>query len=445
MRFPFYFPHTFSDTADLKYVGPPPANSNDLVDDDYVVALLAENFTESQVTTYIANSLAHSIPPYLTQTAYTSGVAGNATKSFVDSGDATRLKVAQIGVNSGIAGLTAAGTVDIARITTPSTQTYPRPFTSPSAYNSGIVTATATPSTLFPISVSDPGVPYKLWVSGLLDGQTGTDGQFPVVLVRVGSTSGPIVASGAGLGEVYQAGVISSFSGVGNGVYQIPTWAYSVDVIALGGGGGGNGSLYIQSFGGFAGSWATTTYTRGSSTSGTVFGPEVHTLLYTVGGGGVGGGAGGGAGGNGVATTVSYPGMTSVVAAGGKGGGQIATFNPQGQGVTAETYNGNTFPGGAVQPTGGAGGNAPGGGGASGVFGSVSPGGAGAPGAVFFFASPSSPSPSGPITIMPTPMNAQTSLTGAKTLYVMLVSSGSGTVSASTFKPGLMVIPVPTS
>lgn len=431
--------------ADLKVVGPNPANPTDLVNDAYVAGLPAENFTESQVTTSIAATLSGVSPPYLTQTAYASGIAGNATKSFIDAGDATRLKIGQVGVNSGIAGLTAAGTVDPSRITVASAQTYPTPFISPSAYHSSLTTATTTPVELFPVSVADPGFSYKLLVSGLFDGQTATDGDFPVIMVLQGSTTGPMVACGAGLGEIYQAGVVSSFTAAGNGVYQIPTWAYTVNAILLGGGGGGNGSLYVQSFGGLGGSWATNTYTKGSSTSGTTFGPEVHTLLYTVGTGGTGGGAGGGAGGSGVASTVSYPGMTTTTGAGGTGGGMIATFSSTGGGVSPETYNGNTYPGGGVQATGGAVGNAPGGGGASGVFGSIAPGGAGAPGAAYFFASPLSPSPSGPITVVPTPINAQTALTGSTTLYVMLVSSGSGTVSASTLNPGLMVIPVPSS
>src|ERR1700761_8112683 len=98
--------------ADLKYVGPNPVNPTDLVDDAYVAGLPAENFTEGQVTTTIANTLSTATPAYLTQTAYASGIAGNATKSFIDAGDATRLKIAQVGVNSGIAGLTVAGTVD---------------------------------------------------------------------------------------------------------------------------------------------------------------------------------------------------------------------------------------------------------------------------------------------------------------------------------------------
>jgi hypothetical protein len=278
-----------------------------------------------------------------------------------------------------------------------------------------------------------------------LEGQTGTDGTFPVVYIRQGSATGQIVAAGGGLGESYTAGVISAYTTPGNGVYQVPPWAYNIDTVVLGGGGGGNGSLYVQSFGGLGGSWSTNTYTKGASTGGLTFGPEVRTLLFTVGAGGAGGGAGGGSGINGSPSTISYPGMTTVSGAGGKGGGQIASFSANGKGVASQSYNGNTYPGSADQTTGGAAGNAYGGGGASGIFGQSTPGGNGASGAVYFFASPSAPTPVGPITITPTPLNAQTPITGATTLYAVLMSSGSASVSVNPFDPGLMVIPIPAS
>lgn len=434
-------------SGDLKVVGPAPANPTDLVTDAYVTALPSENLTSSQVNTQITSQLASETPALLTQTAYTAGIAGNATQAFVNAGDAGLLSLSLVGAANGVAGLTTAGTVDPSRIAVTSDQLYPKPFISPSSYFASPTTATTVSATqLFTVSVADPGWPYVLLVSGLLDGQTEFDGVSPVVYVYQGSTTGQLVACGAGIGELYLAGVPAAFTTAGSGVYQIPTWAQSISVVVLGGGGGGNGSLYAQSFGGSQGAWATQTYTRGSTTSGTTFGPAVQTLLWTVGTGGTGGGAGGGSGANGGTSSVSYPGMTYTGAAGGMGGGQYATLNPDGAGVSPETYNGNTYTGGAVQATGGAAGNAPGGGGASGIYGQSTPGGAGAPGAVFFFASPPSPTPGGPITIVPTPLNAQTPITGATTLYVMLQSSpasGGRVTVANPDYPGLMVTPIP--
>ena len=71
-------------------------------------------------------------------------------------------------------------------------------------------TATGTEVLLYPaVTVVDPGFTYKLLVTGLVDANTSVDGEFPVIRVRQGSTTGPVVASGAGLAQTYTGGVLT--------------------------------------------------------------------------------------------------------------------------------------------------------------------------------------------------------------------------------------------
>jgi hypothetical protein len=430
----------------LGYLGPTQAANNDLVNQGYAQSLSAANLAQSVVDGLLTTGFA----PYVTQAYVNTQAAANATKAYVDSGDASRLHISQVGVNSGAVGLTVAGKVDVSRVPLTSTQRYPKPFISPAAYNTGVVTAAGTEVQLYPITVADPmfngvaGVPYKVLVHGLVEASTNTDGEYAIVRVRQGSTTGPVVAIGAGLGELYTAGIPTQYTGAGTYVYQIPTWAQTVDAIPLGAGGGGHGSFFISSYGGSAGSWATQTYSRGSSTTGTIFGPALSTLNITVGAGGLAGAAGGGNGGNGGPSQVSAPGLTTITAAGGTGGGGYIASGSSGAGVVTQSYDGQLYPGGAAQNTGSTGGNAPGGGGSSGTAGLSAAGGAGADGAVWLFAKPGISTPGGPVTIMPTAFNAQTAITGATTLYVMIVRSGTtSTQSATAFNPGLHVIPIP--
>lgn len=186
--------------ATLQYRGKTQTNPGDVVTQGYVAALTSPSLTQTQVN----NLLNSGFNGYVLMSYVTTSAASVANKAFVDAGDATRLHLSQIGVNNGIAGLTSNGRIEVARINMASTQRWPKPFYSPSAYNTAAVSASSTTEVgLYTHDQPDPGFAYKLLVTGLADASTNTDAQYPVINVRQGSATGQIVASGNGLGETY--------------------------------------------------------------------------------------------------------------------------------------------------------------------------------------------------------------------------------------------------
>jgi hypothetical protein len=185
--------------AQLQYVGAAQAATADLVTKGYVSSLTAGAMTQASVDSLINSGLSGRI----TKSYVDTQDALNATSAFIDAGDAAKLHLSQIGVNNGIAGLDKAGRVEVSRVPVASTQRWPAPFISPASYNGSSVSATTTETQIFTVSVADPGSAYKLLVTGLVDASVATDGQYPIVNVRQGSTTGPIVASGRGLAETY--------------------------------------------------------------------------------------------------------------------------------------------------------------------------------------------------------------------------------------------------
>ena len=152
--------------------------------------------------------------------------------------------------------------------------------------------------------------------------------------------------------------------------YQIPPFADTIDVIALGGGGGGATGGFGYGLGGLAGQWQTATLVRGVGI------PWASTTLSgTIGAGGV-------QGGNGSTTTVTDPSSTVSINASG-GAGAAWTGNVDGQSPGTLTFDGQKYVGGAVAQIGRPG-NRPGGAGAGGWW--FGGGGAGAGGAVWFYA-----------------------------------------------------------
>lgn len=404
------------------------------MDEAYLTQLLGANIAQATVTTLINTGLTGYCPASYVSTQ----AALNATKAQVDAGDAARLHLAQVGVVNGVAGLNAVtGRIDSSHLSLTSTQRFPSPLYSPSSYWGSNQTATAVSEVqIDTLTVTNPGYTYKALITGLVDGQTDTDGQYPIIRVRAGSTTGPVVAVGAGLAEEYVAGLRTSFTTPGTTTYTIPSWLAGLDRIALGAGGGGGASFFVTGEGGLGGHFAVDTLVLGT---GLPF--STPTLSITVGAGGIGGTTTGGSPGTGQASTVTGIGVASLTGVGGVGGGQ--SFSAVGGSASAVSWDGNIYQGGPSQSIAGGTGNAPGGGGASGAAGVSAPGGAGANGAVWLFAYPTPNAPGGPIVIMPTPLNAQTALTGATTFYVMLVASGTATVSATTLKPLLQATPFP--
>jgi type II secretory pathway pseudopilin PulG len=181
--------------------GTPPTSEDldTIATKEYIESLTTDSIPQGTVDSLITTGLSG----YVSRSYVDAQDALNATEAYVDAGDDTRLKLADVSTSSGIAGLDSAGKVAVARVPAASTQRWPKPFYTPSSYNSVTKTATSTETTVYTIPVADPGFNYKLLVSGIAQGFTAVDGQGPIVRVRVGSTSGAIVAMGYGAPEQY--------------------------------------------------------------------------------------------------------------------------------------------------------------------------------------------------------------------------------------------------
>jgi hypothetical protein len=185
--------------AELIYRGAPAAGTTDIGTRGYVAQVMESGMTAEEIDEHIEAGLAG----YAKKTYADSRDVFNATQSYADAGDATRLKLSQKNVVNGIPGLDAGGRVSQSQIDAPITQRWPRGLWTPSSYGSPVTVSGTTESTLFPIDVTDPGFAYRLVVMGQVDGLSTASGAAPQVLVRVGSTSGQIIASGIGTAEAY--------------------------------------------------------------------------------------------------------------------------------------------------------------------------------------------------------------------------------------------------
>lgn len=187
----------------LRYRGAPASDGQDLVDRKYAAGMVGDSLDAAGVDTAIDAVFSG----YAT-TAYVDAQDElNATKEFVDTGDAARLRKTQVGTNGGPVALDATGKVSPGKIDVPSTQRYPKGFWTPAAYpeNDTEIVEEGVEEVLFTCDVDDPGYDYKPMVLGSVDTMVlGTDdGVPPLVRVRLGSPSGPVVASGYGLCEGY--------------------------------------------------------------------------------------------------------------------------------------------------------------------------------------------------------------------------------------------------
>lgn len=197
--------------ATLKFVGKPaetdtgnPNQAEDIVDLEYLNGLLATNMSQGAVTTRINTDLAS----YATQSFANTAMSGLATPAYVQIQDALHVPLSSIGLPNGPVPLDILGKVSPGLITAGTTQQYPIPFYSPTAYQSSNTT-TDSPLQLFTVAQPYPGYNYRLWVTGVMDGQvpiTDSPTCYPEVLIYQGSTSGPIIAFGYGVGESYTWG-----------------------------------------------------------------------------------------------------------------------------------------------------------------------------------------------------------------------------------------------
>jgi hypothetical protein len=168
------------------------------------------------------------------------------------------------------------------------------------------------------------------------------------------------------------------YDGAGTYSYSIPYWCDTIDLLLLGAGGGGTYPELTPSAGGGAGSWKAVTVQRGSDI------PWATTAIsITVGQGGAGGSLATPTGGPGGDTTASWdtsPGTTTETASGGGGGANSSDPTGESPNPSANSVGDATLSAGSEQPTTGAVGNPPGGGGAGSD--GFQAGGSGADGAV---------------------------------------------------------------
>ena len=445
-------------TVPLWYVGSSPADSTDIVYKKYLTALASLSLTEAQVTAKINERF--SVIPFALNTYVSTAVEVLGTQSFVDAGNGNGTTTGKVrsftpaevisGVRpNGPVALNSSGRIPKNRISVPSAQRWPQAFWSSSHT---VANEVSSETTVFTVPVNTASTSYKVLVTGTLNAKITVDGQHPLVQVRVGSATGPVVASGYGVAESYPGGVATQISSPGSYSYLIPSWSNKIDVIALGGGGGGvNGGFLFNGGGGGAGQWRHVTLLRGT-------GAGLLPLTTTTLSGVVGAGASnanfnafGASGSPGGSTTCSGTGMTTLSAPGGVTGenqgstmrgdspgnypptGKLNGWVYQGGGTAGSNTSTNPavvgqFPGGGGQ-----------GGGGLGVAGA-----AGASGAIIFYAYTNDDVNYGQAGIIPKPLAAQSILTSPTTLYVTVSRSGTtGTVTTSTLNPQISVMVVP--
>jgi hypothetical protein len=152
------------------------------------------------------------------------------------------------------------------------------------------------------------------------------------------------------------------YSGAGTYSYSIPYWCDTIDLLLLGAGGGGTYTEFTSGAGGGAGSWKAITVQRGSDIPW-----ATTTINITVGQGGAGGSLAtrtGGAGGDTTASWDTSAGTTTETAPGGGGGANSSGPTGEGPNPSTKSAGDAMLTAGVEQPTIGAVGNPPGGGGA---------------------------------------------------------------------------------
>jgi hypothetical protein len=389
--------------ATLKYVGTPAqwdvsANPNDLVTQSYIGFLLAQNLTQTQVNTQIASLLT----PYATQAGVTTQLTGLATPAYINTQIANYVFANTVEHANGPVAIDATSDlIAPGLINAASDQTWPKPFWSPTAYNTATVTATTTPGQLYTQAIPDPGYPYVLACYGQVDCSVAADdGTIPQVVVRNGSITGQAVALGYGCGESY----------LGPSPGQIASQAFVNQSFPLTGTATTVTGMLANNTGGFQSTMVgnflqvpvtesatiTASFTFSGSAPSTAKGAAAVTTQCQI---------------------ITSSGTILVTGATVTGDGTCtASFTG--------TLNAGTLYGVQIGEA------------AAATFANVTAG--------TLTISPSTVQNMAPANIIPVPYDQQTSTVGATTLYTMLQSSNSSTaVTAATDFPGLWVMPIP--
>lgn len=205
----------------LNYVGADVLDVDDVSYKDYVDIVKAADPSDAHIDSVIATRLSS----YATKSYVDSRDSLLATRAYIDAQDNLRLKLVDKNVANGVAGLDAAARVNQNLIDAPLTQSFLRGPWSPAAYQGASIDSIGTTeATIHTCGVTDPGYSYKLVVFGSYEVTTDTAGDFPTVIVRQGSNTGPIVAQGHGSSEEFYGLGIDDFERV-NSTNMGPDWS----------------------------------------------------------------------------------------------------------------------------------------------------------------------------------------------------------------------------
>lgn len=225
----------------LQYVGAAAAVAKDVAYKGLVDTDLANNLTVAQVDSAINTAYA----PYVLKSYVDTRDALNANKAYVDAGDATRAKLTQRDAASGVPSLDANGKVNQIRINVAPTQRFPKGFWTPTSLPGAKTTLTAAEVQLFTIPISDPGYSYKLMLFGEFDCDTFNNGFPPVINIRLGSVTGPIVATGIGSPSYYDCYSADEFNRTTSGNLGGPNYFTENSIVGSGGNWSANGNAAI--------------------------------------------------------------------------------------------------------------------------------------------------------------------------------------------------------
>jgi hypothetical protein len=400
--------------ATLKFVGTPAnwdiqnESQYDPATLSYLNLLLSQNMSMPAVTALINADLSS----YATLTYQNNAIAGTAgpnnsqlaTPAWTNTQVANYVPLTTVGQANGPVGLgnsssPTPGQVSAGLINAASTQQWPSPFWSPASYQSAAVTATTTPAQLYTASMPYPGYTYVLSCFGMVDTSVAADdGTIPEVLVRVGSTSGQIIAFGYGCGESYLGptpGDVSSQAFINSAFSTTGSWATISNWVAQ-----NTGGYTTVMVGNYLQVPDTMTATISASVN---FSGAVASSKSTV------------------STSIQLVNSTGTIIATGTavtGTSGTCTVSWSGSVTLGQLY------GIQVAETGAS------------TYASIASG--------TFTITSSTVANVGPANVIPVPFEDQTPLTAATTLYVMLQSSNSSTaVTASTFNPSLWILPIP--
>jgi len=215
----------------IRYVGPKAqydtttGNTKDLSDIGYLNWLISKNMLMAAAQSRVTTDLA----PYAAKSYADTAMSGLATSSWLLSQIGNYIHHSSISAADGPVGLSASGLVPKGLINAASTQEWPLPYYSPSTYNSGNVAATTVENEIYSATtVTDPGFPYTLMVFGQVDTLSQADGVAAKSNIRVGTTTGRIIATGVGVFEDYVGPVpgdtYSLISYVGNQTQTNGAW-----------------------------------------------------------------------------------------------------------------------------------------------------------------------------------------------------------------------------